>query len=183
MDDAHGFGVLGPRGEGSLGHFGLAFHPRLILMGTLGKAAGVAGAFVAGSETVVEYLAQKARSYIFTTGAPPALAFALYRSVDLIATDGARRQRLLDRIGRLRDGLAGLPWPLLPSLTAIQPLLVGENQAVLDLSQALWERGLWVPAIRPPTVPKGMARLRISLSAAHSEADVDRLVAALQELA
>ena len=183
VDDAHGFGVLGPRGEGSLGHFGLAFHPRLILMGTLGKAAGLAGAFVAGSETVVDYLAQKARSYIFTTGAPPALAFALCYSVDLIANGNHRRQHLMTCIGRLRDGLSGMPWRLLPSLTAIQPLLVGDNQAVLDLSQALWERGLWVPAIRPPTVPRGTARLRISLSAAHSANDIDRLLAALRELA
>ncbi len=183
VDDAHGFGVLGPRGEGCLGHFGIGGHPRLILMGTLGKAAGVAGAFVAGSPTVVEYLLQKARSYIFTTAAPPAVAFALCKSVDCITSDPGRRQRLLANIGRLRDGLAGLPWRLLPSLTAIQPLLVGENQAALDLAQALWERGLWVPAIRPPTVPQGTARLRISLSAAHGADDIDRLVAALKDLA
>lgn len=183
VDDAHGFGVLGPRGEGSLGHFGLACHPRLIVMGTLGKAAGAAGAFVAGSDTVIQYLLQKARSYIFTTAAPPAVAFALCKSVDLIATDPGRRQRLLANIGCLRDGLAGLPWPLLPSLTAIQPLVVGDNQAALDLAQALWDRGLWVPAIRPPTVPRGTARLRISVSAAHSTADIDRLIAALHELA
>jgi len=183
VDDAHGFGVLGPRGEGSLGHFGIGFHPRLILMGTLGKAAGVAGAFVAASETVIQYLLQKARSYIFTTAAPPAVAFALYKSVDLIASDPTRRQRLLSLIGRLRDGLAGLPWHLLPSMTAIQPLVVGENQAALDLAQTLWERGLWVPAIRPPTVPRGTARLRISVSAAHGADDIDRLVVALKELA
>lgn len=183
VDDAHGFGVLGPQGAGCLGHFGLGAHPRLVLMGTLGKAAGVAGAFVAGSATVIEYLLQKARSYIFTTAAPPAVAFALYKSVEIIASDTGRRQRLLALIGRLRDGLAGLPWRLLPSMTAIQPLIVGDNQAALDLSQALWERDLWVPAIRPPTVPQGTARLRISLSAAHAAEDVDRLIAAFKALA
>ena len=183
VDDAHGFGVLGPHGEGSLAHFGLGFSPRLLLMGTLGKAAGVAGAFVAGSVTAIEYLLQRARSYIFTTAAPPAVACALLQSLTLIAADAPRRAHLLALIGRLRDGLAGLPWRLLPSLTAIQPLVVGDNQAALALSQALWERGLWVPAIRPPTVPKGTARLRISLSAAHSAAEVDRLVATLRELA
>lgn len=183
VDDAHGFGVLGPHGEGSLAHFGLRATPRLILMGTLGKAAGVAGAFVAASPTIVEYLLQRARSYVFTTAAPPAVACALAKSLTIIAADDARRAHLLALIGRLRDGLAGLPWRLLPSLTAIQPLVVGENQAAVALSHSLWERGLWVPAIRPPTVAKGTARLRISLSAAHGETDVDRLIDALKELA
>ena len=183
VDDAHGFGVLGPQGAGSLAHFGLPASPRLVLMGTLGKAAGVAGAFIAGSEIAIEYLLQRARSYIFTTAAPPAVACALIQSLAIIAGDDIRRAHLFALIGRLRDGLAGLPWRLLPSLTAIQPLLVGDNRATLELSQALWERGLWVPAIRPPTVPKGTARLRISLSAAHGEADVDRLINALKELA
>jgi len=183
VDDAHGFGVLGPHGAGSLAHFNLPFHPRLLLMGTLGKAAGVAGAFVAGSDTAIEYLLQRARSYIFTTAAPPAVACALSKSLDLVRHGDALRAALVANIARLRDGLAGLPWRLLPSATAIQPLVVGANDAAVALAQALWQRGLWVPAIRPPTVPKGTARLRISLSAAHTTTDIDRLVAALKELA
>jgi 8-amino-7-oxononanoate synthase len=183
IDDAHGFGVLGAHGRGSLAHFNLPPSPRILLMGTLGKAAGVGGAFVAGSQTAIEFLLQKGRSYIFTTAAPPAIACALSRSLQIIAHGDALRAALFARIGQLREGLGGLPWRLLPSLTAIQPLLVGGNEAALALSKALWERGLWVPAIRPPTVPQGTARLRISLSAAHTVADLDRLIATLKELA
>lgn len=183
IDDAHGFGVLGAQGRGSLSHFNLPAAPRILLMGTLGKAAGVGGAFVAGSEIAIEYLLQRARSYIFTTAAPPAVACALSKSLTLIADGDARRANLFARITQLRDGLAGLPWQLLPSATAIQPLIVGDNEAALALSKALWERGLWVPAIRPPTVPKGTARLRISLSAAHEAGDIDPLINALKELA
>ncbi len=183
IDDAHGFGVLGPHGRGSLTHFNLPAAPRILLMGTLGKAAGVGGAFVAGSEIAIEYLLQKGRSYIFTTAAPPAVACALSKSLELISNGDALRTSLMARIAQLRDGLAGLKWVLLPSLTAIQPLIVGDNEAALALSGALWERGLWVPAIRPPTVPKGTARLRISVSAAHTEADIAQLIGALKELA
>jgi 8-amino-7-oxononanoate synthase len=183
VDDAHGFGVLGAQGRGSLAQFNLPAHPRIILMGTLGKAVGVGGAFVAGSETMIDYLVNKGRSYIFTTAAPPAIACALAKSLDLIRTGDALRADLFANIARLRDGLAGLPWRLLPSATAIQPLIVGENDAAVALAAALWERGLWVPAIRPPTVPPGSARLRVSVSAAHTETDIDRLVAALKELA
>ena len=183
IDDAHGFGVLGPQGRGSLAHFNLPYHPRLLLMGTLGKAAGVGGAFVAGSQTAIEYLLQKGRTYIFTTAAPPALACALSKSLEIIEHGDALRANLFARIGQLRDGLGGLPWQLLPSATAIQPLIVGENAAVLALATALWERRLWVPAIRPPTVPKGTARLRISVSAAHTADDIDHLIRALKELA
>lgn len=183
IDDAHGFGVLGAQGRGSLAHFGLPAAPRILLMGTLGKAAGVGGAFVAGSATAIEYLLQKGRSYIFTTAAPPAIACALSRSLQIIAAGDALRAALFSNIARLRDGTSGLPWRLLPSATAIQPLIVGDNAAAVALSAALWERGLWVPAIRPPTVPVGTARLRLSLSAAHTAADIDRLLAALKELA
>jgi 8-amino-7-oxononanoate synthase len=183
VDDAHGFGVLGPQGRGALAHCGIPTHPRLLLMGTLGKAAGVAGAFVAGSDLAVEYLIQRARSYIFTTAAPPAVACALVKSLKIISEADDLRAHLMGLIARLQEGLAGLPWQLLPSPTAIQPLVVGDNEAAVRLSQALADRGLWAPAIRPPTVPKGTARLRISLSAAHSAADVDRLVSALKELA
>jgi 8-amino-7-oxononanoate synthase len=183
IDDAHGFGVLGPHGRGSLAHFNLPASPRILLMGTLGKAAGVGGAFVAGSATAIEYLLQKGRSYIFTTAQPPAVAWALTKSLHIVENGDALRANLMARIGQLRDGLAGLPLKLLPSLTAIQPLIVGENDAAVSLAKALWERSLWVPAIRPPTVPKGTARLRISVSAAHSEADIAQLVAAVKELA
>ena len=183
IDDAHGFGVLGAQGKGCLAHFNLPAAPRILLMGTLGKAAGVGGAFVAGSATAIEYLLQKGRSYIFTTAAPPAIACALRKSLEIIRNGDALRTSLFARIAQLRDGLAGLPWQLLPSPTAIQPLIVGDNEAALKLANALWERGLWVPAIRPPTVPKGTARLRISVSAAHSEADIAALLGALKELA
>lgn len=183
VDDAHGFGVLGPQGRGSLAHFNLPASPRILLMGTLGKAAGVGGAFVAGSEIAIDYLLNKGRSYIFTTAAPPAVACALTKSLDIIAAGDALRANLFARIAQLRDGLAGLRWPLLPSASAIQPLIVGDNEGALALSKALMEGGLWVPAIRPPTVAKGTARLRISLSAAHTAEDIDRLVAHLKELA
>ncbi len=183
IDDAHGFGVLGPHGKGSLGHFNLPASPRILLMGTLGKAAGVGGAFVAGAETAIEYLLQKGRSYIFTTAQPPAIACALSTSLHLIEQGDALRAGMMARTGQLRDGLAALPMTLLPSLTAIQPLIIGDNEAAVALSSALWERGLWVPAIRPPTVPKGTARLRISVSAAHTEADIAQLITAFKELA
>lgn len=182
IDDAHGFGVLGASGRGSLAHFELPAAARILLMGTLGKAAGVGGAFVAGSETAIEYLLQRARSYIFTTAAPPAIACALSQSLNVIEQGDAQRQQLFAHIAQLRAGLSGLPWTLLPSPTAIQPLIVGDNQAALALARSLWERGLWVPAIRPPTVPKGSARLRISLSAAHTTSDIEQLINALKEL-
>lgn len=181
VDDAHGFGVLGPSGRGSLAHFNLPPSPRLILMGTLGKAAGVSGAFVAGDQRVIEWLMQRARSYIFTTASSPIMAAALLASLDLIATGDDRRAQLQRLITRLRDGLNGLPWRLLPSPTAIQPLLIGGNEAAVRLAGRLLERGLWVPAIRPPTVPAGTARLRISLSAAHRESQIDDLIAALHD--
>ena len=181
VDDAHGFGVLGPQGRGSLAHFGLE-SPRLILMGTLGKAAGVAGAFVAGHRILVEWLLQRARPYIFTTAAPPLLAHALLVAIDLIEAGDARRAHLMALIARLRSGLAQARWPLRSSTTAIQPLIVGDNHETLQVARALDAQGIWVPAIRPPTVPKGEARLRISLSAAHSEPQIDRLVAAIRAL-
>ena len=183
LDDAHGFGVLGEQGKGSLAHFNLPSARRILLMGTLGKAAGVGGAFVAGSEIAIEYLLQKGRSYIFTTAQPPAIACALSKSLQLIKNGAVLRANLNARIGQLRDGLADSTLKLLPSITAIQPLIVGANEATVTLSKALWERGLWVPAIRPPTVPKGTARLRISLSAAHTAEDIETLSTALKELA
>ena len=181
IDDAHGLGVLGHQGRGSLAHAGLSATPRLILMGTLGKAVGVSGAFVAASATVIEWLLQTARTYIFTTASSPAVACGVLAALDVLAgpEGDARRTHLQRLIAQLRRTLADSPWRLLPSQTAIQPVLVGDNHAALAVQQHLWQQGLWVPAIRPPTVPAGTARLRISLSAAHTLADVDRLAAAL----
>ena len=186
IDDAHGFGVLGPQGRGTLAAAGLTgatASRRVLYMATLGKALGVAGAFVAGDATLVEWLLQKTRSYIFATAAPAALAQALRASLRVVEAEDTRRAHLRHLIARLRSGLGGLPWHLAPSTTPIQPLIIGGNQAALAVMDGLRERGLWVPAIRPPTVPEGSARLRITLSAAHTEADVDRLVDALRELA
>lgn len=185
VDDAHGFGVQGFEGRGSLNQFGIA-SPHIVYIGTLGKAAGVAGAFVAGADEVVEWLLQSARTYIFTTGTPPLLAHALLASIDLIEHGEERRRHLKRLIAQFRSGLtSGLKfkrWKLPESSTAIQPLLIGANSEALAVGAALLEAGLWVPVIRPPTVPAGTARLRISLSAAHTPAQVDRLVAALIEL-
>lgn len=181
VDDAHGFGVLGD-GRGTLAHCGVASE-RIVYMGTLGKAAGVAGAFVAAHRAVVETLLQTARTYMYTTASPPLLACALQESLALIRAEPQRRERLRSLIARFRAGAAALPWRLLPSETAIQALWVGDNATALRLGEALWQRGLWIPAIRPPTVPKGSARLRITLSAAHSDAELGQLLDALNDLA
>ena len=181
VDDAHGFGVTGD-GRGTLSQFGLRSE-RIVYMGTLGKAAGAAGAFVAAHPAVIETLLQTARSYVFTTASPPLLACVLQESLAIIRGEPERRERLLALIDRFRAGAARLPWHVLPSESPIQPLIVGENAGALRVSEALWQRGFWVPAIRPPTVPRGSARLRITLSAAHTEADVDSLLAALSEVA
>ena len=182
VDDAHGFGVQAELGNGSLAHFGIA-SSRIIYMATLGKAAGVFGAFVAAEQVVVDTLINNASSYVYTTATPPALANAVLASLRLISQGTAQRAHLQRLIAQLRSGLRDLRWPLMPSTTAIQPLLIGDNQAALDLSNALRERGIWVAAIRPPTVPQGTARLRITLSAAHSMIDVTRLTGTLHELA
>ena len=181
VDDAHGFGVLG-EGRGSLAHFGIASE-RIVYMATLGKAAGVSGAFVAAEQAVIDTLINHAHSYVYTTATPPALSVALSQSLQLIAHGGERRARLHKLVTQLRKGLSDLPWRLMPSDTAIQPLLIGDNQQALKLSEGLRRCGIWVAAIRPPTVPQGTARLRITLSAAHSEADVDKLIGALHGLA
>jgi 8-amino-7-oxononanoate synthase len=181
LDDAHGFGVLGPEGKGTLAHFDLR-SPRFIYMATLGKAAGVSGAFVAAQAEIIETLIQHARSYIYTTAAPPLLSCALLRSLELIQSEEWRRKKLTQLISALRQELQLLRWKLLPSDTPIQPLIVGDNDKALRVSEALRERGILVPAIRPPTVPRGASRLRISLSAAHDVEDVAQLGAALREL-
>ncbi|SOZ51539.1 7-keto-8-aminopelargonic acid synthetase [Cupriavidus taiwanensis] len=184
VDDAHGFGVLGERGHGVLEALGLSSE-RLVYIGTLGKAAGVAGAFVAAHETIIEHLVNTARPYIYTTAAPPAVAHALLASLAIIEGDEGRQRRaqLARCIALLREGLAQLAaiagWTLGDSQTAVQPLIVGDNGAALALSATLEADGIRVGAIRPPTVPEGTARLRITLSAAHTEADVRRLLDAL----
>lgn len=183
VDDAHGFGVLGAHGRGVLEHFALR-SPYLIYVGTLGKAAGVGGAFVAAHASVIEWLVQSARPYIYTTAAAPALAHALLASLDLIegAEGAARRARLQRLIAQFKAGLAVQRWQLAASDTAIQPLIIGRNDEALEVAAALHAQGLWVPAIRPPTVPANTARLRITLSAAHTEGDVARLAVTLNQL-
>lgn len=182
IDDAHGFGVMG-EGRGLVQQAAVR-SPYLIYIATLGKAAGVAGAFVVAHETVIEWMVQRARPYIFTTAAPPAVAHAVSASLELIASEegDARRRRLALSIARVRDMLKRTPWQPVDSQTAIQPLVIGGNEATLALAGAFDARGLWVPAIRPPTVPVGSSRLRISLSAAHTEEDLDRLEAAFRSV-
>jgi len=181
LDDAHGFGVLGAEGRGTLAHFNVN-SPRVIYMATLGKAAGVSGAFIAGEAEVVETLVQRARAYVYTTATPPLLAHALLESLELVRREEWRRDRLRELVRQLKARLQVRRWRLEPSDTAIQPLIIGANAEAVAVAEALARGGLLVPAIRPPTVPAGTARLRISLSAAHVPDDVERLVAALNAL-
>ncbi|CAM2191301.1 8-amino-7-oxononanoate synthase [Paraburkholderia kururiensis] len=183
VDDAHGFGVLGPQGRGAIAQAALR-SPHLVCVGTLGKAAGVSGAFVAAHTTVIEWLVQRARPYIFTTASAPAVAHAVSASLKIIAGDEGdeRRAHLHTLIERTRALLKETCWLPVDSHTAVQPLIIGANDATLDMAAALDREGLWVPAIRPPTVPAGTSRLRISLSAGHSHDDLDRLEAALLRL-
>lgn len=182
VDDAHGIGVLGAAGAGSVAHVGLASREVPVLVGTLGKAFGSFGAFVAGDSALIDWLVQRARTFIYTTALPPAVAAASRASLSIIRSEPARRERLCALISRFRAGVTELGLPLLASETPIQPLLVGEAEAALALSSALERRGFLVTAIRPPTVPRNTARLRVTLSAAHTEAQVDALLSALAEL-
>ena len=182
VDDAHGLGVLGREGRGTLNHLGLDARAVPILMGTLGKALGTFGAFVAGSSELIETLVQRARSYIYTTAAPPALAEATRTSLAIARREAWRRERLQTLIQRLRAGAAQLGLPLADSSTPIQPLMAGNAARALAWGQGLESAGILVTPIRPPTVPEGTARLRITLSAAHTESDVDRLLDALGAL-
>ncbi|BAN68222.1 8-amino-7-oxononanoate synthase [endosymbiont of unidentified scaly snail isolate Monju] len=182
IDDAHGFGVLGPLGRGSLAAAGLGFDAVPLYMATLGKALGVAGAFVAGSELLVETLIQRARPYVYTTAMPPALAEATRAALRIAAEEDWRRERLRALTERFRREAAGLGLCLADSDTPIQPLLLGDAATALRWSEALAMRGILVPAIRPPTVPEGSARLRITFSAAHEEADLDHLLEALDSV-
>lgn len=184
VDDAHGFGVLGEQGRGS---FELLSHPAqplpapLVHVATLGKSLGAAGAFAAGSETLIEYLVQRARSWVFSTAPPPAIAAAAREGLRILRAEPERRAALHANIRAFREGASALRLALSPSATPIQPLLLGEEVRALQLSRFLFERGYWVAAIRPPTVPPGTSRLRITLSAAHSAAQIDGLLTALAE--
>jgi len=182
VDDAHGIGVVGPEGRGSVAAAGLGVEEVPVLVGTLGKAFGTAGAFVAGSEVLIETLIQHARSYIYTTALPPAIAAATRVSLRIAQEESWRRERLATLITRFRSGASQLGLQLLDSQTPIQPIMVGDPKRALKLSAELEERGLLVSAIRPPTVPDGTARLRVTLSAAHDETQVDRLLDALEIL-
>lgn len=180
IDDAHGFGILG-EGAGVLQEFALR-QPRVIYMGTLGKAAGVAGAFVGGTRLLIDWLVNRARSYIYTTAHPPAQAAAILAALPIIRNEKWRRNLIESHIYRLRSALSDSACSLITSRTPIQAIIIGDNEATVRVAGALREEGIWVPAIRPPTVPAGTARLRVSLSAAHSEQDMDRLLEALPRL-
>lgn len=181
VDDAHGIGVLGPQGRGSVADAGLSEADVPVLIGTLGKAVGTSGAFVAGPELLMDYLVQKARTYIYTTAMPPAIAMATCASLDLIERDDDRRRHLKGLIATFREKAGAMGYQLMPSETPIQPIMVGDNWTALALSKALEDSGLLVTAIRPPTVPEGEARLRVTLSAAHTEADLEQLLQALSD--
>ena len=180
IDDAHGLGVIGTRGRGLLELTNASIDDVPILVGTLGKAIGTFGAFVAGDDALIETLIQKARSYIYTTALPPAVAAATLASLQLIDSEAWRRDSLRDNIRLFRDLAAQAGIALADSNTAIQPVIIGDVEATLQMSAALKQRGVLVTAIRPPTVPKGTARLRITLSAVHTSAHVTRLVEELQ---
>jgi len=181
VDDAHGFGVLGESGRGTVEHFALA-DGIPIYMATLGKALGTFGAFVAGSVELIETLIQSARSYIYTTALPPAVAEATRASLKLVQQEPWRRDKLRSLIARFRQGAQQLGLTLMDSVTPIQPLIVGDNEKALRYSDALLEKGFLIGAVRPPTVPQGSARLRITISAAHEEHQIDRLLEALDQI-
>ncbi|MAB99439.1 MAG: 8-amino-7-oxononanoate synthase [Pseudomonadaceae bacterium] len=181
VDDAHGFGPVGATGGGIAEHFGLGVDAVQVLVGTLGKAFGTAGAFVAGSEELIETLVQFARPYIYTTSQPPALACATLKSLELLRSEHWRREHLDVLIQRFRAGVGNLGLELMQSTTPIQPIVIGDSDRAMRFSQLLRDRGILVTAIRPPTVPAGSARLRVTLSAAHSVEQLDVLLEALAD--
>ncbi len=181
VDDAHGFGVVGREGRGCVVSAGLSADDVPLVMGTLGKAFGAFGAFVAGPRDLIDFLLQKARSYVYTTAMPPAVAAAALAGVRIARKEEKRRERLVALVERFRTGATRLGLPLMPSRTPIQPVVIEDSRRCLAASVALRERGFWVAAIRPPTVPPNTARLRVTLSAAHADADVDALLTALAE--
>ena len=183
VDDAHGFGVLGESGCGILE--ALQLHSaRLIYIGTLGKAAGISGAFICGESTLIEYILQKARPYIYSTATPPAIAHALLRSLQLItsAEGKQRRQQLSHLIATWQTDMVFSSWQKMSSTTAIQPIILGENKIALAVAQHLADAGYWIPAIRPPTVPAGSARLRVTFSASHTITELRELISTLQQI-
>ena len=179
VDDAHGLGVLGEAGGGIVQHYGLTQQQVPILMGTLGKGFGTFGAFVAGSDDLIETLIQKARTYIFTTAMPAAVAEATRTSLKLLIAENWRRDKLMQLLARFRLGAVQLGLSVMPTASAIQPILIGDSQRAVEISEALLRKGFLVSAIRPPTVPNGEARLRITFSANHQQQQVDQLLDAL----
>jgi len=179
LDDAHGFGVLGDNGRGTLEHYGVSTADVPIYMATLGKAVGTAGAFIAGSDALVETLIQQARPYIYTTASPPAVAEAARASLNMIKSQPDLRDRLSDNIRYFRSCCEHMDIELTNSQTAIQPVIIGDTKTTLEFSEQLLAQGILITAIRPPTVPEGTARLRITLSAAHSHTHIDKLISAL----
>lgn len=182
IDDAHGIGILGQNGGGVSQHYGLSEQDAPVLMGTLGKALGTFGAFVAGSDELIETLINKARTYVFTTAMPAAVAEATRTSLRIVQTESWRRDKVRHLCRHLRSGAQQLGLSLIDSASAIQPLLIGDSSQAVTCSEALLQQGFWVGAIRPPTVPKGEARLRITLSANHEIHHVDALLEALSTL-
>ncbi len=182
VDDAHGFGCIGKQGRGTVDHFGLGADQVQVLVGTLGKAFGTSGAFVAGSEELIETLVQHARTYIYTTSMSPAIAEATRASLKLLQQEDWRREKLNHLITRFQSGCAQLGLPLMDSPTPIQPLMVGESDRAMAISAALEAKGIFIGAIRPPTVPQGEARLRVTLSATHTDEQLDRLLDALSDV-
>lgn len=176
IDDAHGFGIMGKQGRGCLENFSMTSEDVPILMATLGKALGTFGAFVAGSQPLIETLIQQARTYIYTTALPPAVAVATRASLQLVIQETWRREKLHALVQRFRQGATQLGLPIMDSSTPIQPILIGQAQQALCISAALEQRGILISAIRPPTVPAETARLRVTLSADHTPAHVDRLL-------
>ena len=179
LDDAHGFGVLGANGAGTAEEFSLDQQQLPIYMATLGKAMGGFGAFVAGSDALIETLIQKARAYVYTTAMPAALAQALLMSIKISREESWRRDKLKQLIAQFRSGAEQLGLSLMNSQTAIQPVMAGDNETAMRISRKLEQQGILVTAIRPPTVPKGTARLRVTLSAQHEAGDIERLLSAL----
>lgn len=182
IDDAHGIGVLGKKGKGIIEHFELDNKQVPALIGTLGKSFGTAGAFVAGSEELIETLIQKSRSYIFTTAMPAAIAAATRKSLQILAEESWRREKLQSLIGQFRKGASELGFELIDSITPIQPIIIGASEQTLNRSEKLLEKNILISAIRPPTVPEGTARLRVTFSATHTEEHVDKLLAILNEV-
>ena len=179
VDDAHGFGVLGERGRGIAEHYAMSVDSLPILIGTLGKSFATFGAFVAGSEALIESLIQFGRTYIYTTAMPPAVAAATRAALKLIDSEAWRREKLRGLVAHFRRLAAQLDIPLLDSFTPIQPVVIGDDRRTMAVGESLFEAGFWVGAIRPPTVPRGSARLRVTLNAQHEERDIDQLLDAL----